>query len=57
MTNHKISITYHAAEIIAGLLPAKHLSHEGMQAVIELLGEIVRTKNQIEEEEAEAARE
>jgi hypothetical protein len=54
MSTWKVSITYRTAEIIAGLLPAKHLNDEAMRAVIELLGEVIRTKKLIEDEEAEA---
>lgn len=49
MTIWKVSITYHAAAIIAGLLPGRqeHLNDEAKRAIIELLGQVLRTKNQI----------
>jgi hypothetical protein len=49
----KVSISYHAAAIIAGLLPGRqeHLSNEAKRAVIELLGQVVRTRNQITAEQ------
>jgi hypothetical protein len=55
MTNDKwnVTISYRAAAIIAGLLPGRqeHLSNEAKQAVIELLGQVVRKRNRIVEEQ------
>jgi hypothetical protein len=55
MTPPKISITFHAAEIIAGLLPGRHehLSNEAKRAVIQFLGEVLRTRARIVGEQAE----
>jgi hypothetical protein len=50
MTTWKVSITYRAAEIIADLLPGKHLSNEALQAVTEFLSEIARAQKQMDEE-------
>jgi hypothetical protein len=49
MTTERVTITYRAAEIIAGLLPSRqgHLSTEAKQAIIEFLGQVLRTKNRI----------
>jgi hypothetical protein len=45
----RVSITYRAAEIIAGLLPGKHdhLSDEAKRAVIEFLGQLLRTRTRM----------
>jgi hypothetical protein len=50
MTTERVSITYHAAEILAGLLPGKqeHLSNEAKRAVIEFLGQVLRTRTRIQ---------
>jgi hypothetical protein len=42
----RVSITYHAANIIAGLLPSKHehLSDDAKRAVIEFLGQVLRAR-------------
>jgi hypothetical protein len=42
----RVSISYHAAAIIAGLLPGKqeHLSIEAKQAMIEFLGQVLRAR-------------
>jgi hypothetical protein len=49
MTNWQICITYRSAAIIASLLPSRqeHLSDEAKRAVIELLGQVLRTKTRI----------
>jgi hypothetical protein len=45
----RVSVTFRAAEIIAGLLPSRqeHLSNEAKRAVIEFLGQVLRTKTRI----------
>jgi hypothetical protein len=52
MSQHQVTITYHAAAIIAGLLPGRqeHLSDEAKRAITQLLGQVVRTRNRIAEE-------
>jgi hypothetical protein len=49
----RVSITYHAAAIIAGLLPGKHehLSDEAKRAVIEFLGQVLRTRTRLAAEQ------
>jgi hypothetical protein len=51
-TTLRVSITYRAAEIIAGLLPGRHehLSNEAKRAVIEFLGQVLRTRARIANE-------
>jgi hypothetical protein len=53
MTVWKVTITYRAAEILASLLPGRqdHLSTEAKRAIIELFGEVVRTRNRITAQE------
>jgi hypothetical protein len=48
----KVSLSYRAAQIIAGLLPGKHeyLSDEAKQAVIQFLGELLRTRTRMASE-------
>lgn len=49
MTTLRVSITYRAAEIIAGLLPGRHehLSDEAQRAMTEFLGQVLRTRTRI----------
>jgi hypothetical protein len=46
MTDWRVSITYRAAEIIAGLLPGRqeHLSDEAKRAMTQFLGQVLRTR-------------
>jgi hypothetical protein len=49
----RVSISYRAASIIAGLLPGKHehLTDEAKRAVIEFLGQVLRTRTRIAAEQ------
>jgi len=49
MTTERVSISYHAAAIIAGLLPGRneHLSDEAKRAMIEFLGQVLRARTRI----------
>jgi hypothetical protein len=53
MSGRTVCITYHAAAIIADLLPGrhKHLTKEAQQAVIEFLGQVLRTRTRIAAEQ------
>jgi hypothetical protein len=50
MSIPRVSITYHAAVIIASLLPGKYLTREAEQAIMEFYSAVVRTKNAIDAE-------
>jgi hypothetical protein len=49
----RVSITYRAAEILAGLLPGRHehLSDEAKRAMTQFLGQVLRTRTQIATEQ------
>jgi hypothetical protein len=49
----RVSITYRTAEIIAGLLPGRnaHLTTEAQRAVVEFLGQVLRTRTRIAAEQ------
>jgi hypothetical protein len=49
MTTERVSITYRTAEIIAGLLPGRHeyLTDDAKRAVIEFLGQVLRTRTRL----------
>lgn len=54
-SSSRVSISYRAAEIIAGLLPGRHeyLSIEAKQALIEFLGQVLRARTRIASEKEE----
>jgi hypothetical protein len=45
----RVTITYRAAEIVAGLLPCRHdhLSDDAKRALIEFLGQVLRARTLI----------
>jgi hypothetical protein len=49
----RVSITYRAASIIAGLLPLKRelLTEEAQRAVIEFLGQVLRARTRLASEQ------
>jgi hypothetical protein len=52
MSTSRVSISFHAAEIIASLLPGRqeHLSDDAKRAMIEFLGQVLRTRIAAEQE-------